>query len=390
MMQHDSHSCWRSRRCSWRRLRQGRGRRSAGRARRRQADDPGEASCGRRVSAMRVSTCASSLGIAVDGDTLYAASHEGVVHAISAADGRTRWRVETKLALSAGPGGGNGLVVARAPTMATSLRSKPRTDASAGRHGSAAKCSRRRWSRAIASSYARVDGRMRALAASDGQRALAGRGARAAALAARRGGTRGERGCRDLRVRHRQGGCGVARDRRSALAGAGQHAQRAHRARAAGRCRRGGARLGRRRLRRGLPGASGHAVARFGPGLVGTRRIELSRTRARRRPDLRVGCRRRRHRAQAPRRQRGVAAGRSPSARARHAGGGRVHGRGRRFRGLSALARSRHRPFVARERPGDTPIRTPVVGSGRLYALDVDGTLVAYTSSGADAAAGGV
>ena len=36
------------------------------------------------------------------------------------------------------------------------------------------------------------------------------------------------------------------------------------------------------------------------------------------------------------------------------------------------------------------PIRTPVVGSGRLYALDVDGTLVAYTSSGADAAAGGV
>ena len=46
--------------------------------------------------------------------------------------------------------------------------------------------------------------------------------------------------------------------------------------------------------------------------------------------------------------------------------------------------------FVARERPGDTPIRTPVVGSGRLYALDVDGTLVAYTSSGADAAAGGV
>ena len=30
--------------------------------------------------------------------------------AISAADGRTRWRAETKLALSAGPGGGNGLV----------------------------------------------------------------------------------------------------------------------------------------------------------------------------------------------------------------------------------------------------------------------------------------
>jgi len=51
-----------------------------------------------------------SLGIAVDGDTLYVASHKGVVQAISAVDGRTRWRAETKLALSAGPGGGNGLV----------------------------------------------------------------------------------------------------------------------------------------------------------------------------------------------------------------------------------------------------------------------------------------
>jgi outer membrane protein assembly factor BamB len=45
--------------------------------------------------------------------------------------------------------------------------------------------------------------------------------------------------------------------------------------------------------------------------------------------------------------------------------------------------------IVARERPGDTPIRAPVVASGRLYVLDVDGSLVAYTTSGAGTAAGG-
>jgi outer membrane protein assembly factor BamB len=52
-----------------------------------------------------------SLGMAVDDGSLYVASHKGVVHAISPADGRTRWRVETKLAVSAGPGSGSGLVV---------------------------------------------------------------------------------------------------------------------------------------------------------------------------------------------------------------------------------------------------------------------------------------
>jgi outer membrane protein assembly factor BamB len=44
--------------------------------------------------------------------------------------------------------------------------------------------------------------------------------------------------------------------------------------------------------------------------------------------------------------------------------------------------------FVARERPGDTPIRAPVVAGGRLYALDVDGRLVAYQTGGADAGPG--
>ena len=46
-----------------------------------------------------------ALGIAVDGETLYVASHKGVVHALSAADGRTRWKVDTDLALAAGAPG---------------------------------------------------------------------------------------------------------------------------------------------------------------------------------------------------------------------------------------------------------------------------------------------
>ena len=35
-----------------------------------------------------------SLGIAVEGEVLYVGARNGVVHALSAADGRTRWRTE--------------------------------------------------------------------------------------------------------------------------------------------------------------------------------------------------------------------------------------------------------------------------------------------------------
>src|SRR5262245_1928252 len=48
---------------------------------------------------------------AVDSGTLYAASHNGDVMAISADKGRRVWTVKTKLALSAGPEVGAGLVV---------------------------------------------------------------------------------------------------------------------------------------------------------------------------------------------------------------------------------------------------------------------------------------
>jgi outer membrane protein assembly factor BamB len=51
-----------------------------------------------------------ALALALDGDTLYAASREGEVAAIDAATGRTKWEHDAKGDLSAGPGVGPGLV----------------------------------------------------------------------------------------------------------------------------------------------------------------------------------------------------------------------------------------------------------------------------------------
>ena len=52
-----------------------------------------------------------ALGLAGDSDTLYAASRDGEVRALEAANGRTRWRADLDVPLSAGPGVGPGLVV---------------------------------------------------------------------------------------------------------------------------------------------------------------------------------------------------------------------------------------------------------------------------------------
>lgn len=46
----------------------------------------------------------------LDGERLYAAGEDGDVYAFDASSGRTLWRTDTKLALSAGPGAGEGLV----------------------------------------------------------------------------------------------------------------------------------------------------------------------------------------------------------------------------------------------------------------------------------------
>jgi outer membrane protein assembly factor BamB len=51
------------------------------------------------------------LGLAVDGNHVYAAGRKGEVAAFDLTSGRTLWRAKTKLALSGGPGAGAGLVV---------------------------------------------------------------------------------------------------------------------------------------------------------------------------------------------------------------------------------------------------------------------------------------
>lgn len=56
-----------------------------------------------------------ALAPAADGTTAYLAGHDGDVAAIDLATGRSRWRTDLKLHLSAGPGIGGGLVVVGSP-----------------------------------------------------------------------------------------------------------------------------------------------------------------------------------------------------------------------------------------------------------------------------------
>jgi outer membrane protein assembly factor BamB len=56
-----------------------------------------------------------TLGLAGDDDVLFAAARDGEVRALDAANGRERWRTDTKLELTAGPGVGSGLVVVGTP-----------------------------------------------------------------------------------------------------------------------------------------------------------------------------------------------------------------------------------------------------------------------------------
>jgi len=51
------------------------------------------------------------LGLAIDGNRVYAAGHKGEVAAFDLQSGRALWRTKTKLPLSGGPGAGAGLVV---------------------------------------------------------------------------------------------------------------------------------------------------------------------------------------------------------------------------------------------------------------------------------------
>ena len=56
-----------------------------------------------------------ALAPAVDGDAAYLAGHDGDVAAVQLDNGRSRWRTDLKLHLSAGPGVGEGLVVVGSP-----------------------------------------------------------------------------------------------------------------------------------------------------------------------------------------------------------------------------------------------------------------------------------
>jgi outer membrane protein assembly factor BamB len=47
----------------------------------------------------------------LNGDVLYVVDHDGLLSAINRADGKRLWRVETGLAVSAGVGGGNGMLI---------------------------------------------------------------------------------------------------------------------------------------------------------------------------------------------------------------------------------------------------------------------------------------
>jgi outer membrane protein assembly factor BamB len=109
-----------------------------------------------------------TLGIAGEGDTVYAAARGGAVRALDAATGRERWQANTDLELSAGPGIGGGLVV-----VGTSDGDLVALDAATGKP---------RWKARIPGEILApplvdgdhvivrsVEGRLRALSASDGK-----------------------------------------------------------------------------------------------------------------------------------------------------------------------------------------------------------------------------
>ncbi|RPI14542.1 MAG: outer membrane protein assembly factor BamB [Lysobacterales bacterium] len=111
-----------------------------------------------------------ALGIALDGDTLYAAGRKGDVRAIDAATGRTRWETDTDLALSAGPGAGGGLVA-----VATSSGALVALDAASGKQLWKAQAGGEVLAAPLVAAgrvvVRTVDGRLRAFAATDGNEA---------------------------------------------------------------------------------------------------------------------------------------------------------------------------------------------------------------------------
>lgn len=108
------------------------------------------------------------LGLAGAADTIYAASRSGEVRALDAASGRTRWRTDVDLALSAGPGAGGGLVA-----VGTNEGDVVALDAATGKRLWKAKVGGEVLAAPLVTAdrviVRTVDGRLRALAASDGR-----------------------------------------------------------------------------------------------------------------------------------------------------------------------------------------------------------------------------
>jgi outer membrane protein assembly factor BamB len=111
-----------------------------------------------------------ALGLAFDGETLYAAGRKGEVRAIDATTGRTRWETDTDLELSAGPGVGGGLVA-----VATIGGSVVALDAATGKQLWKAQAGGEVLAAPLVASgrvvVRTVDGRLRALSAADGKEA---------------------------------------------------------------------------------------------------------------------------------------------------------------------------------------------------------------------------
>jgi outer membrane protein assembly factor BamB len=329
-----------------------------------------------------------SLGIAAEGEMLFVAARDGVVHAISATDGRTRWRADTELALSAGPGVGGGLVV-----LGTSDGEVVALDAADGRQRWKVRVSGEVLSAPLVAGDRVVvhtlDGRLRALSATDGSELwlveelvprLSLRGTAAPVAAG------------DVVI------CGF--DTGKVVAVSLERGEQLWQAQVS-------TPSGRTELERladvdaavRISGDDVYAVGYQGrvvmlsldSGQIWWGR-EASSYRGLALDDDQLYVAAADGTVIALRRRDGSVVWQQEGLHQRGLGTPVVDGSAvvvGDFEGyLHWLDRDTGR-FVARERPGDKPVAAPVVAAGRLFALDVDGTLAAYSSAGTDTASGG-
>jgi len=109
-----------------------------------------------------------ALGLAGDAETVFAASRDGDVRALEAANGRTRWRTKVDLALASGPGFGGAMVA-----VGTNEGDVVALDASTGKQLWKARVGGEVLATPLVTAdrvvVRTVDGRLRALAAKDGR-----------------------------------------------------------------------------------------------------------------------------------------------------------------------------------------------------------------------------